>query len=445
MSSQIQLSDHFSYPRLFRFTLPSIAMMLVTSVYSMVDGFFVSNVVGDLALAAVNVIYPLTMIVGAFGFMLGTGGAAEVAQAMGAGEGEKAKRYFTTLICAIIAVGVVLSALCIAFIRPLSRALGANDAMMADCIAYGVIMLAGSAGFMLQTSFQSFLVVAERPKMGLWLSLASGVTNMALDYLFIAVLGWGVAGAAAATVCGYVVGGVIPLVYFLLPNKSPLRLVKTSLYPKMLLKSCSNGSSELMSNTAASLVTILFNRTLMALIGEQGVAAYTVMMYVDFLFAAALIGFSMGCAPIFSYQYGAGNDAELKSLFRKCLAVIAALSLAMTAAAQLLAAPLSRIFVGYDSALFALTVSGFRIFALSFLCNGANIFASSFFTALGDGPVSAVISFLRALLFRCGAVILLSRLADLNGVWWATPAAEGASLLVSAYFLSTRRKKYRYA
>ncbi len=442
---RIQLSDHFSYSRLFRFTLPSIAMMIVTSIYSVVDGLFVSNVVGDLALAAVNVIYPLTMIVGAFGFMLGTGGSAEVARVMGAGEPDRARQYFTTLVLTIITVGTALSALCVAFIRPLSRFLGANEAMMADCVAYGIIMLAGSPAFMLQTSFQSFCVVAERPKMGLWLSLAAGGTNMFLDYLFIAVLGWGVAGAAAATVCGYLVGGVIPLIYFFLPNKSPLRLVRTRLYPRMLGKSCANGSSELMSNICASLVTILYNRSLMAIVGEQGVAAYTVMMYVAFVFAAVHLGFSMGTAPIFSYQYGAGNDGELKSLFRKSGRIVLWLSLAMAASALALAPFLSQVFVGYDEDLFALTVHGFRLFALSFLFAGANIFGSAFFTALGDGPVSAAISFLRTLVFQVGAILLLPRLLELDGIWLATTLAEGLALVVTLWFLWAKKGNYRYA
>ena len=442
---KIQLSDHFNYTRLLRFTLPSITMMIVTSIYSMVDGLFVSNVVGDAALAAVNVIYPLTMIVGAFGFMLGTGGSAEVARVMGAGEPDRAKQYFTTLILAVLALGTVLGGLCIIFIRPLSLLLGANEALLHDCIVYGVIMLAGSPAFMLQTSFQSFCVVAERPKMGLALSLAAGVTNMVLDYLFIAVLGWGVAGAAAATVIGYAVGGVIPFIYFLLPNQSPLRLVKTRLWPRMLAKSCLNGSSELMSNICSSLVTVLYNRSLMDMIGQQGVAAYTVMMYVAFLFAAVHLGFSMGAAPIFSYQYGAGNTAELQSLFRKCLAIILALSLAMAAAALWLAPFLSAVFVGYDASLLALTIHGFRVFAVSFLFVGMNIFSSSFFTALGDGPVSACISFLRALVFQVAAILLLPLVLELDGVWLATTAAEALALLVSLGFFWGKRNKYHYA
>ncbi len=442
---KIQLSDHFTYSRLFRFTLPSIAMMLVTSVYSIVDGIFISNVEGDVALAAVNIVYPLPMVVGAFGFMLGTGGSAKVAQVMGAGEAERAKEYFTTLILTILAGGIAISAFCIAFMRPLCGMLGADGTMIKDCVTYGTIMVGGSFAFMLQTSFQSFCVVAERPKMGLWLSLAAGGTNMILDYLFIAQFRWGVAGAALATVCGYLVGGVIPLVYFLLPNSSPLRLVKTHLYPKMLGKACTNGSSELMTNVSASLITVLYNRTLMDMVGSQGVAAYTAMMYVQFIFVAVLIGFSMGSAPIFSYQYGAGNEEELRSLFSKCLRVILVQSVVMTVSAILLAGPLSRIFVGYDAELLRLTMDGFRIFAVSFLFCGMNIFGSAFFTALGDGGVSAAISFLRTLLFQAGAILLLPRLWGVDGIWWATALAEGLSLIVTVWFFFRKRSRYHYA
>lgn len=441
---KIQLSDHFNYSTLFRFTLPSIVMMIVTSVYSVVDGLFVSNLVGDKALAAVNIIFPLPMIVGAFGFMLGTGGSAEVARVMGMGEGERAKQYFSTLMLAVMGGGVAISALCIAFLRPLAVLLGASEVLMKDAMTYGRIMLAGAPIFLLQTSLQSFLVAAERPQMGLALTIGAGLTNMTLDYVFIALLKWGVAGAAAATVCGYAVGGFIPLVYFALPNKSPLRLVKTHLYPRMLLKSCANGSSELMTNISASLVTVLYNRSLMDLAGEAGVAAYTVMMYVDFIFVAAFIGFVMGVAPVFSFQLGAGNHAELKSLFSKCARVIALLSLTMTAAPQFLAGAVTGLFVSYDGELWEMTAAGFRIFALSFLFKGWNIFGSGFFTALGDGKTSAILAFARTLLFQCGAILLLPVLFGLNGIWWATVAAEGAAVLVTVWYFYSKGNVYHY-
>lgn len=441
----IQLSDRFDLSRLFRFTLPSIVMMLVTSIYSVVDGLFVSNLVGDQALAAVNIVYPLVMIVGAFGFMLGAGGSAEVAKARGLGEDQLAKEYFTNLIITVVVGGAILAGACLLFQKPLLGVLGANEALMRDCIAYGTIMLAGAPIFLLQTSCQSFLVVAERPKMGLGLAIGAGVTNMLLDYVFIALFRWGVAGAAAATVCGYVVGGLVPLFYFLSKNKSPLRLVKAKPHLRMLGKSCTNGISELMTNVSASLVTVLYNRQLMAAAGQQGVAAYTVMMYVNFVFAAALIGFSMGSAPIFSYQYGADDKAGLQGMFKICIKVILVLAVVMEVLAQLLGETLSAIFVGYNDALREMTASGFHVFALAFLFNGMNIFGSAFFTALGDGLVSGILSFLRTLVFACGAVLLFSTLFGLAGIWWAPVAAEGAAFLVTIAFFLGKRKKYGYA
>lgn len=442
---KIQLSDHFTYTKLFRFTLPSIIMMIVTSVYSVVDGLFVSNFVGDNALAAVNIIFPLTMIVGAFGFMLGAGGSAQVAQTMGAGEGEKAKEYFTTLVLALVGGGVAFSILCIAFLQPLAVLFGASEVLMEDCMVYGLIMLAGTPVFLLQISFQSFLVAAERPNMGMGLSIGAGLTNMVLDYVFIARLGWGVAGAAAATVCGYVVAGVFPVIYFLLPNKSPLGFKRTKLYPWMLLKSCSNGMGELMTNTSTSLVTVLYNRSLMEIAGEAGVAAYTVMMYVDFIFAAVCIGISLGSAPIFSYQYGAGNEGELKSLFAKCVRVVGATTVAMAVVGQLLNTTLSGLFVGYDPALMAMTVGGFRIFAVSFLFGGWNIFGPTLFTALGDGRTALILSFLRTLVFKCGAILLLPLVFGLNGVWWSNVLAEALAAAVTLWFFWRKKGKYRYA
>lgn len=441
---KIQLSDHFNYSVLLRFTFPSIVMMIVTSVYSVVDGLFVSNVVGDTALAAVNIIFPLPMIVGAFGFMLGTGGSAEVARVMGMGEAERARQYFTTLMLTVIGGGVVISGLCIVFLRPLAILLGASELLLRDAMVYGFIMLSGAPIYLLQTSLQSFLVAAERPKMGMVLTIGAGLTNMVLDYVFIALLRWGVAGAAAATVCGYAVGGLIPLVYFLLPNKSPLRFTRTRFYLRMLLKSCSNGMGELMTNMSASLVTVLFNRSLMNIAGEMGVAAYTVMMYVDFIFVAAFIGFVMGVAPVVSFQLGAGNEEELKSLFSKCSRVIAILALVMTAAPQLLAGVVTGMFVGYDRELWELTTAGFRIFALSFLFKGWNIFGSGFFTALGDGKTAAILAFARTMVFQCGAILLLPMAFGLNGVWWATVAAEGSAVVLTGWFFYSKRNVYHY-
>ena len=441
---QIKLSDHFSYGRLLRFTLPSIIMMVISSIYSVVDGLFVSNLVGDLALSSVNIVFPVAMIVGSFGFMLGTGGSAIVARTMGEGDQPLANRYFSMIIYAVVVLGAVLSTVCVIYMEPIARFAGASDALIGDCVVYGRILLAGSVPFMLQTSFQSFFVVAEKPHLGLALSIAAGVTNMVMDYVLIAVCDLGVAGAAIATVMGYCLGGVLPLLYFLRPKHEGIRLTRTRFYGKQLLHACTNGSSELMSNISSSVVGILYNIQLMRLIGEQGVAAYSVMMYVDFVFVATFLGFSIGSAPIVSYHYGAGNHPELKNVFRKSMTVILCTSVAMVILSELLSRPLSSAFVGYNAELLEMTVHGFRLFALCYLFCGINIYASSFFTALCNGALSALISFLRSLLLRGGMVLLMPILFGLDGIWTAVIAAEGLGAVVSLGLLYAKRRQYQY-
>ena len=441
---QIKLSDHFTYRKLLRFTLSSVVMMVFTSVYSVVDGLFVSNLVGDLALSAVNIMFPLAMIVGAFGFMLGTGGSAIVARTLGEGQPALASRYFSMIVYAVILLGAVLTAGCLLFLEPLARLAGASDLLLHDCLVYGGILLGGSVPFMLQTTLQSFFVVAEKPHLGLFLSIAAGATNMVFDYILIAVCGLGVAGAAIATVLGYLVGGVLPLLYFLRPGRDGLRLTRTRLYGRELLQACLNGSSELMSNISSSFVSILYNIQLMRLIGELGVAAYSVMMYVDFVFIAAFLGFSLGCAPVISYHYGADNHAELKNVFRKSMAVIGVTSCAMVLLSEVLSHPLSAAFVGYHPELLELTVHGFRLFALCYLFSGINIYASAFFTALCNGGLSALISFLRTLLLRGGMVLLMPLLFGLDGIWTAVIAAEGIGAVISLALLWYKRKTYHY-
>ena len=442
---KIKLSDHFTYNRLLRFTLPSVVMMVVASIYSVVDGLFVSNLVGDLALSAVNIIFPVTMIIGAFGFMLGTGGSAIVARTLGEGRKELAQEYFSMLIYTVLVVGGVLSVISVALTEPIARLAGASDLLIDDCVAYGRIMLAGSVVFMLQVLFQSFFVVAERPQLGLFFSVAAGVTNMGLDYVFIALMDLGIAGAALATVAGYCVGGIIPLIYFLTGERSGLRLGKTKLYGRQLLQACANGSSELMSNISASVVGILYNIRLMDLLGEPGVAAHSVMMYVDFVFVAAFLGFSMGSAPIVSYHYGAENYDELKNIFRRSGVIIAATSVAMVAASELLSRPLSAAFVGYSPDLLELTTHGFRIFALCYLFCGLNIYASAFFTALCNGALSALIAFTRTLLLRGGLVLVMPVFFGVDGVWWSVAAAELLGVVLSVVLLVLMRRRYHYA
>ena len=446
MKSKIQLSDHFTYGRLLRFTLPSIGMMVFTSVYGVVDGYFVSNFAGKTPFAAVNIIFPLLMILSTVGFMFGTGGSAIVAIALGEKKPQQANRHFSLFVYISLAVGVILATLSITFIRPLSRLLGAKGQMLEDCVLYGRIILLALPFNILQLLFQSFFVTAEKPQLGFWVTFSSGVTNMVLDAILVILLPqpYKLAGAAVATGMSQVVGGALPLWYFGRKNTSLLRLGKTRFDGSALLKACINGSSEFMSNISMNVVGMLYNIQLLHYAGEDGVAAYGVMMYVSFIFAAAFIGYSIGTAPIFGYSLGAQNHRELQNLLKKSLGMIGLFGTGMIVTGITFARPLGALFVGYDQTLMDITVSGFRIFALSFLFMGYAIFGSGFFTALGDGVTSAIISFLRTLVFQVAAVLLLPLIFGIGGIWWSIVVAEGIAVVFSFIFLILKRKKYHY-
>lgn len=441
---RIQLSEHFTYKKLFLFVLPSIVMMLFTSIYSIIDGLFVSNFVGKTAFAAVNLIMPIFGALSAIGFMLGTGGSAIVAKTLGEKKEDLANQYFSMLIYALIIGGVTISLVAQLFVRPVSILLGAEGDLLEYCVLYCRIMLISLPCFMLQCAFQTFFVAAEKQKLGLYLSIISGVLNMVFDFLFIAVFHWGIAGAAIATAIGEVFGGIFPIVYFVRKNNSLLKLTRTKFYPKALLKACTNGSSELLSSLSSSLVGALYNLQLLKFAGENGVAAYGTIMYVNFIFAAIYLGYSMGCAPIVSYNYGAENHDELKNLFKKSIRAIVCTGVILVAMAQLLTVPLASIFVGYDKTLFAMTCSGFRICSMSFLICGINIFGSSFFTALNNGLLSALISFLRTLVFQVSIILILPLLLGLTGIWMSGVTAEILTLIVTVTCLVLNRKKYHY-
>ena len=443
---KIQLSDHFSYGRLLRFTAPSIAMMIFTSVYGVVDGFFVSNYAGKTPFAAVNLIMPFLMVIATVGFMFGTGGSALVAKSFGEGEPERANRNFSLFVYVSFALGVVLAVLGIVFIRPISIRLGAEGALLDNCVVYARIILAALPFYVLQLLFQSFFVTAEKPQLGLAVTVSAGLTNMVLDAVLVISLPqqYKLAGAALATALSQVVGGTVPLFYFARKNSSILRLGRTSFDGRAILKACTNGSSEFMSNVSMNIVGMLYNTQLLKFAGENGVAAYGVMMYVSMIFSAAFIGYSIGTAPVVGYHDGARNFSELKSLLRKSLVVIGVFGVCMVASAELLSSRLARMFVGYDAALMELTVSGFQIFALSFIFMGFAIYGSSFFTALNDGLTSAAISFLRTLVFQVAAVLLLPTIWDIDGIWMSIVVAEFMAVVLTAAFLATKRRKYHY-
>lgn len=441
----IQLSEHFTYSKLLRFVIPPIIMMIFTSIYSVVDGLFVSNYVGKTALAAINLILPFIMAISALGFMIGTGGSAIVAKTLGEGDKKKANEYFSLLVYVTIIFGVLLAVISFFLIPPIAKALGATGELLNNCVLYGRMSLISITAFMLQNVFQSFFVTAEKQKLGLCVIIAAGVTNIILDYLFVALLGFGLTGAAVATICGEFIGGLFPILYFARPNSSQLLLGRTHFEGGILLKTCVNGSSELMTNLSSSIVNSLYNIQLMNFAGENGVAAYGAIMYVNFIFMSIFFGYSIGSAPITSFHYGAKNHLELKSLFKKSLTFIGVSGIVLVVLAQLSASTLARLFVGYDSDLFEMTLTGFRIYCLVYLINGFNIFGSSFFTALNNGLVSAAISFLRTLLFQIVSVLILPVIFGITGIWSAVNVAEVLTLCVTIFFFVGQRKKYNYA
>lgn len=440
----IRLSDHFSYSKLIRFTLPTIAMMIFTSIYGIVDGVFVSNRVGSDAFAAVNLIMPVIMILGSTGFMVGTGGSAIVSKTLGEKKLEKASEYFSMLIYLCIVSGVILSAIGIIFIKPLAGLLGATGDIANNCIIYGRTVFFMMTGLFLQNAFQSFLVVAEKPKLGLAVTLLAGFTNMFLDFLFVYVLRLGVFGAAVATGISQFVGAIIPVIYFASGMNNILHLKKCRFNKDIIIKTFINGSSEMVTNMSMSLVNMLYNMQLMKYIGTNGVVAYGIIMYTGFIFSGTYIGYSLGSAPVISYHYGAGNKKELKSLFKHSIILLVISSVIMTLLAEVLAKYLAGIFVSYDKQLLELTTTAIRIYSVSYLISELNIFASSFFTALNNGFVSAAISFLRMFLFQIIMILLLPVIIGINGIWIAVTAAESLALVVSVVFVIINRKKYGY-
>lgn len=441
---KIKLSDHFTYSKLLRFVFPSIIMMIFTSIYGVVDGLFVSNFAGKTAFASINLVMPFVMILGGIGFMIGTGGTALVSKVLGEGKKEKANKIFTMMIIFTLLLGTLLSVIGVVSMPWVADFLGATEEMMADCILYGRIVTGFTVAFMLQNVFQSFLIAAEKPKLGLLATVLAGVTNMALDAIFIIVFKWGVAGAAIATGLSQCVGGIFPLIYFSRDNSSLLRLTKTNLEIKPILNACGNGSSELMSNISSSVVSMIYNFQLMKYVGEDGVSAYGVLMYVQFIFVAIYIGYAIGCAPITGYHFGAQNHVELKNMLRKSAFLSAISGIVLTILAIVLSSPLAKLFVGYDEGLYELTRHAFSLFSYSFLLAGFNIFTSSFFTALNNGAVSAAISFMRTLIFQTSSVLILPIFLGVDGIWWAITVAEVFAFILSLIFLFAKREKYHY-
>lgn len=440
----IQISSHFTYRKLFRFVFPSILMMIFTSMYTIVDGFFISNFAGKTPFAAVNLIFPVIMGISTIGFMIGTGGSAVISMTFGEKKAHLANEYFSMLIYSTIIISIIVSALGFTFIRPISIALKADGELLKNCVIYGKILFAFMPIYILQVMFQSFFVVAEKPKLNLKITIIAGLTNIFLDFLFVAVFNWGITGAAFATGIAQCAGGLIPLVYFACPNSSLLRLCKTKFYGKVFLKTCANGSSEMVSNLSSSVVGVLYNFQLMKFAGENGVAAYGVIMYAGFIFMTVFLGYSIGSSPIVSYNYGAKNFKELKNMFNKGFTIMVFMGFAMMMTGFIFARPLVRIFTGYDENLMALTIHGAKICMFTFIFMGINIWGSSFFTALNNGAISALISFLRTFVFQTAAILILPIFFGLNGIWLSMVAADFFAALITIPLLLGSQKVYNY-
>ena len=440
----IQLSDHFTYGKLLRFTLPSIAMMIFTSIYSVVDGFFISNYAGKTAFAAVNLVFPALMILGTVGFMIGTGGSALVGKTLGEGDKKKASELFSLFIVTAFVLGIVISVVGFIFLRQLAKILGADDSMIDYCVTYGRIIIVANPFFILQMMFQSFFITAEKPKLGLISTVSAGVANMVLDFLLVGVFGMGVTGAALATAASQVAGGVIPLVYFLRPNTSLLKFTKFKFDFGAIIKACSNGISELLSQVSMSVVGILYNYQLMKYGGENAVAAYGVLMYVSMIFSACFIGYVVGTAPVVSFNYGAENHEELRNLRKKSINLIVGCGFAMVALSWILSTPLSKIFAGYDAELLEMTIAAFKIYSFAFLFMGMAIYGSSFFTALNNGLISAIISVCRTVVFQVGTILILPLFLGVEGIWYSIVVAEFLAMIVSVSLIVAKRKKYGY-
>lgn len=444
MNSRIHLSEHFTYSKLLRFTLPTILMNIFLSLYIIVDGYFVANFVGKTEFAAINLIMPVLNILGTIGYMFGVGGSALIAKTLGEQKEDQANRLFSLIVLVSAGLGVLLMMAGFIFMRPITSLLGAEGQLLEDTVLYGRIFILALPAWILLYEFQLFFVTAEKPRLGLLITVLAGLSNIAFDALFIIGFKWGLAGAAAASALSQLVGGVFPIIYFIRKNNSLLKLVKPVWDGRALVKSLTNGSSEFMAEAAWSLVAIVYNIQLLKYAGEDGVVIYGLLMYVSLIFAAIFVGYSNGIGSVFSYHYGAQNHGELKNLRKRSLTLIGVASVAMFVLSEALAHPFSTLFLQDAPNLLPDAVHAFRIVSVCYLFTGVAVFSSAFFTALNNGQVSALISFLRTFVFELGAVLLLPLLLGVDGIWFAIVFAELMAAVVGSIFMVALRKKYQY-
>ena len=444
MKTRIHLSESFTCSKLLRFALPSVVMNVFTSLYIVVDGFFVARFVGKTEFAAVSMIMSALNILGTIGYMFGVGGSALIAKTLGEKKQEGANSLFSLLVLVSSGLGFLMLVPGLICMRPFAAMLGAEGKLLDCCVLYGRIFILALPFWILTYAFQLFFVTAEKPGLGLTVTVCAGLCNAVLDAVFIIVFHLGLAGAAAASALSQFVGGVIPLVYFGRKNKSLLRLVKPAWDGRALAKCCLNGTSEFMSEVSMSVVGILYNVQLLKYAGEDGVAIYGVLMYVSLIFTAIFVGYTNGTGPVISYHFGARNYGELRNLRKRSLRIVLVTSVLMAALSVASARPLSDLFFRGEAKLVTDTGHAFRIFSAGYLFTGAAIFSSSFFTALNNGQISALISFLRTMVFELGAVLLLPGLLGVDGIWSAVVFAEFMAAAVGSIFMIVMQKKYHY-
>lgn len=442
---EIKLSDRFTYPKLLRFTIPTMLMILCTSSYGIVDGVFISNFAGVTDFSAVNLMFPFIYGAATLGYMFGSGGNAVIAKLLGEKDDCGANRAFSMIVLSGLFLGVITAAVMYVLTPSFARSVGAAGALYESAVKYAKICFLFTPPFILQTMFLSFFIAAGKPKLSLYVNIVSGVINIFFDWLFIAEFNLGVEGAASATGLGQLSGAVIPLIYFIRKNSSLLKLTaKFKFNGKILGLTCANGSSEMVTNLSMSIVNTLYNAALIETAGEPGPAAYGVVLYLNFLFAAIFLGYSQGSAPIVSYDYGARNVSELQNITKKSLTLMLSLGVFCTAFAYFVSPPFARVFCAGNPELYELAVHGSQIFAFSYLLSGFNIWASAFFTALSNGLISALLSFLRLFVFQIGCILILPRIFGLSGIWASIAVAEVLAAVPAAVCLFACRNKYGY-
>lgn len=444
MRSRIHLSEHFTYSKLLRFTLPSIAMNIFASMYIIADGYFVANFAGKTEFAAVNLIMPVLNILGTIGYMFGVGGSALIAKTLGEKDQEQANRLFSLIVLVTSCLGVLMMVAGFIFMPRITALLGADGKLLEDSVLYGRIFILALPAWIWVYEFQLFFVTAEKPGLGLAVTVCAGLCNIALDALFIIGFKWGLAGAAAASALTQIVGGVFPLIYFGRRNNSLLRLVRPVWDGRAIIKCCTNGSSEFMAEAAVSLVGMIYNAQLLKYAGEDGVVIYGLIMYVSLIFTAVFVGYSNGAGPVFSYHYGALDHGELRNLLTRSLIIIGVTSAMMFVISEAIAHPFSALFLREASDLLPDTVHAFRIISVAYLFTGVAVFGSAFFTALNNGHISALISFLRTFVFELGAVLMLPVLFGLDGIWYSVVIAELMAAATGSIFMVVLRSKYLY-